>query len=109
MSPRPRILPNRPPEPLSSDTGAAGLNLAPMVQTSSLSAGLGCPSGVVKPEPLRLYDAESVSRDVVRAEGRLDRQSLGPSETEERARSLDDGPSNRRRDESRESRVGRGP
>lgn len=111
MSARPRMLPNRLPEPLSSDVGGAGLNLLPMAHTSSLSAGLGS-TGVEKPEPLRLNDAESVSTVGVRttaAAGRLDRQSLGPSETEGRERSTG-GPSKRRREESRESALGgRGP
>lgn len=108
ISLRPRILPNRLPELLSSVTGGAGLNLLPMAQTSSLSAGLE-PSGVENPEGLRLYDEVSVSRGVVRA-GRLDRQSLGPSEREGSERSPAGGPSNRRREESRESELGgRGP
>jgi hypothetical protein len=108
MSLRPRILPNRPPELLSSDAVGAGLNLLPIDQASSLSAGLGWPSGVEKPEPFRLYDEVSVSRGVARA-GRLDRQSLGPSDREGRARSPG-GPSNRRREESRELELGgRGP
>jgi hypothetical protein len=50
MSLLPRKLPNR-----SSDWPLAdGTNLLPLLQTSSLSAALIWPSGVEKPEPLRL-------------------------------------------------------
>lgn len=111
ISLRPRMLPNRLPEPPSS-AAAVGLNLLPIAHTSSRSAGLAWPSGVEKPEPFRLNDEVSVvSRGAARAAGRLDRQSLGPSESEGRVRSRSpDGPSNRRREESRESLLGgRGP
>jgi hypothetical protein len=101
----PRILPNLPAPP-SSDAGGAGLNLLPMAQTSSRSAGLGWPSGVVKPDPLRLYDEASVSRGAARTGRPDDRQSLGPSDKEGSVRSPVDGPSNRRREESRESELG---
>lgn len=105
MSPLPLILPY-----LSSDDPVgAGTNLLPFCHTSSLSAALA-PSGVEKPEPLRLKVGASGSGAAER-EGLLDRQSLIPSATlgKEGARSPE-GPSNRRREESREScRSGSGP
>lgn len=89
----------------SFDPLGVGLNLLPMVQTSSLSAGPVWISGVKRAEPLRLKDGASDSRG-----GRLERQSSGLSERLDSGRSLDDGVSNRRREVSLEwGRSGSGP
>lgn len=97
MSPLGRELPNRLPGP----SGAAfGLNLLPIVHVSSVSAGPGAPPSLM-PEPRRGAGPESESN--VR-EGRDERQSEAPSETEGGG-----GPS-RLRGPSRElSESGRGP
>ena len=82
----------------SFDPLGAGLNLLPMVQTSSLSAGPGWISGVKRPDPLRLKSGAS---DSVTRGGRPERQSSGLSERLDSGRSLD-GVSNRRREASLE-------
>jgi hypothetical protein len=109
ISPRPLNDPNLDVLLSSKVLLAEGLNLPPMVHTSSLSAALGCPSGVEKPEPRRLNEGSSGSAGMG-PRGRLeDRQSLASSAT------LGGGPSavvpsNRRREEPRESgKSGSGP
>lgn len=73
MSPFVRGKPNL----LGSSSEGAGLNLLPMVQTSSLSAGPGCVSVGNRLEPLRLKGGASGS---LTRSGRLERQSSGLSE-----------------------------
>ena len=85
-----------------------GLNLLPRAHLSSVSAAEG-PSGVEKPEPLRLNDGASGSGIFARC--LLDLQSLTSSETlGGGGMRSPGGPSNRRREESRVSCwLGGGP
>lgn len=110
MSPLPaRGAPNRPF--LSSSMAGAALNLLPIVQESAESAA---PLSGTKPGALRRIepggDGPSASTGAALA-GRLERQSLGPSDRlGSRSVSSRGGPSKRRREESREpAKSGSGP
>ena len=100
ISPLPFILPNLLPGPESSE----GLNFAPMVHDSSRSAAPGASED--NPTFFRRRDPDWTS-DSGGARDLLERQSLAPSAT--LGSGSGRGPSNRRREESREGRSGRGP
>ena len=105
-------LPNRLPG-RSPSVGAAGRNLLPMCQLSSVSAGPGGGASRDGGPRRRKEPSESCEDAVeVRAGGRAERQSEALSETEGGggSRGPAPGPSKRRREPSREDgRSGRGP
>ena len=112
ISGRPRTLPNR----LPGSEGGAGLNLLPIVQVSSVSAGpTGAPS-CRRPDPRRLNEGPWSASGGGALEGddlggaRLERQSEAESATVAGGGSRDGGPSKRLREASRDdARSGRGP
>lgn len=105
ISPRERRLPKRLPG-RSPSGGPLGLNLLPICQVSSVSAG-PTGAGSREPGPRRLKppsDSDGGGRTGAREDAR---QSEAPSDTEAAGGSR--GPSKRRRDPSREGKSGRGP
>lgn len=103
ISPR-RILPNRLPPPSS-----AGLNLLPFDQTSSVSAKPGSPEGA---KLGRFLSRDGVSKPAggMRGDGRLERHWSIESDTGTGGPGRSPGgPSNRRRETSREGASGNGP